>query len=207
MMIEFLTEEPSMEAVLHEIVPEILQGRAEHKVINLQSKARLLRVLRDRYRAYARRMQTEDLRVVVLVDRDRDDCVTLKGKLEAAARDCGLPTKTSPRNDGVFFVVSRIVIEELEAWFFGDLEAVRQAYPGFPRGLEKRSAYRDPDAITGGTWERLHKELQTVGYYKEKYPKVLAARKIGSHLQMTRNRSRSFQCFRLGVEALLPNER
>ena len=48
-------------------------------------------------------------------------------------------------------VVTRIAIEELEAWYFGDWEAVREAYPGVSPSVPQQAPYRDPDAIRGGT--------------------------------------------------------
>jgi hypothetical protein len=43
------------------------------------------------------------------------------------------------------------VVEELEAWFFGDVEAICQADPKVSPHLAKQKGYRDPDAIRGGT--------------------------------------------------------
>jgi hypothetical protein len=70
-----------------------------------------------------------DWRIVVLVDEDREDCRRLKSKLEAAAAAAGLLTKTKARKTP-FVVLNRIAVEELEAWFLGDVEALRTAYPG-----------------------------------------------------------------------------
>lgn len=50
-----------------------------------------------------------------------------------------------------FQVLNRLAIEELEAWFFGDVAALHSAYPRVPSTLGRRSRYRDPDAIRGGT--------------------------------------------------------
>jgi hypothetical protein len=45
------------------------------------------------------------------------------------AISAGLITKSSCQKDKSFQVLNRIVVEELEAWFFGDVQAIRQAYP------------------------------------------------------------------------------
>jgi hypothetical protein len=58
-----------------------------------------------------------------------------------------------------------LAIEELEAWFFGDMDAVRALYPRVPETLEQRAGFRDPDAIRGGTWEALERILQRAGYF------------------------------------------
>lgn len=104
-------------------------------------------------------------------------------------------------------MINRIVIEELEAWFFGDADALRSAYPGVSSTLERKAAYRDPDAIQGGTWEALQRVLQRAGYYKgvKALPKLETAGRIAQHMDPARNRSRSFQVFRAGIESLVAN--
>ncbi|MEA2046068.1 MAG: DUF4276 family protein [Euryarchaeota archaeon] len=70
----------------------------------------------------------DNWRIVVLIDEDRQDCNKLKLKLENAAIDAGLTTRTSAEADAKFQVLNRILVEELEAWFFGDSEALHSAY-------------------------------------------------------------------------------
>jgi hypothetical protein len=200
---ELLVEEPSMRVVLETILPRLLSGRASFRVIDLQSRQRLLQKLPDFLRGYARRMTNEALRLVVLVDNDRDDCRLLKARLERLTAGPGVPTRTAPREDGSFVAVNRIVVEELEAWFLGDPEALRAAFPRLPDALERKAGLRDPDRISGGTWERLHRELQEAGYYRDLYPKIEVARRVAPHLLPQRNRSPSFQAFRTAVQALL----
>ena len=65
----------------------------------------------------------------MLIDEDRKDCHELKAKLEQAAHEAGFVTKSSAGPNEDFQVVSRLAIEELEAWFFGDVEALHTAYP------------------------------------------------------------------------------
>jgi hypothetical protein len=132
---------------------------------------------------------------VVLVDRDDDDCEELKDRLERMAREAGLRTRSSARGKP-WVVVNRIAIEELEAWYFGDWEAVRAAYPRVPATIPARARYRDPDAIVGGTWEALEQVLQRAGYFEAGLAKIGAARKIGEHMVPETNRSRSFQVLR-----------
>ena len=92
--------------------------------------------------------------------------------------------------------MTRIAIEELEAWYFGDWPAVRAAYPGVSANIPGRAAYRDPDAIAGGTWEAFERILQRHGYFGQGLAKVQAATDIGDHIDAARNRSRSFAVFR-----------
>lgn len=204
MRIEFQIEEPSAEAALKLLLPRVLRERATFAIIDYRNKNRMLRELPKRLAGYARRMVSEDLRIVVLIDADPDDCRVLKARLEDMATATGLATKSRPAEDGCFRVVNRIAVEELEAWFFGDTTALRAAYPRLPSGLERKSGYRDPDRIRGGTWEALHRELCKAGHLNRKiFPKIEVARTIASHMKPDINRSRSFAVFCDGIESLI----
>lgn len=87
------------------------------------------------------------------------------------------------------------MIEELEAWYFGDWEAVCAAYPRAPKDIPGKSRYRNPDAIQGGTAEAFERVLQRVGYYATGLAKVDAARRVGAHFDPARCRSQSFRYF------------
>lgn len=200
--IEFLVEEPSAEEALRHLLRRLLGGRTRSKIINLGSKYKLLKVLGNRLAAYRLRIEKgEDLRIVVLVDRDNDECEELKARLEQIARQANLTTKTYPDADGRFYVVNRIVVEELESWFIGDPLALRAAFPKLPAVAQNKGIFRNPD--NGGTWEALHRHLKKHGIYRSSYPKIDAARKIAPHLEPERNRSPSFRAFRRGLDALL----
>jgi hypothetical protein len=179
MHLELLVEEPSMEATLEELLPRIVPEQTFSIHVH-RGKQDLLRKLTPRLRAYGR-MAWPDLRIVVIVDRDDDDCADLKRRLLDMCTAAGCPA------------LCRIAIEELEAWFFGDIEAVRAAYPRVSARLSGQAKYRDPDAITGGTWEALERELGRAGYYKGGMPKVEVARRIAAQMEPQRNSSRSFQ--------------
>jgi broad specificity phosphatase PhoE len=89
--------------------------------------------------------------------------------------------------------VNRLVIEELEAWYFGDWEAVRKAYPKVNATIPSQGKYRSPDAIKGGTWESFERVMKAAGYFKTGLRKIEAARAVAAHMDPSRNRSRSFQ--------------
>lgn len=198
MHLEFLVEEPSAEVALANIVPKILGQRVTFRVHAYQGKQDLLSRLPARLRGYSRSLPT-DFRIVVLVDEDRQDCDELKAQMENAARQAGLNTKSQAPRGGQFRVLNRIAIEELEAWFFGDVEALCAAFPRVPPSLGERAKYRDPDAINGGTWEALERVLQKAGHHKGGLAKIAAARAISERMIPERNRSRSFQVFRDGL--------
>ena len=191
-----------MRAALEALLPGLITGhQAMWRVIEHRN---LLGEVPARLRGYARRPDPT-LRVLVLLDRDERDCRLLKARLEDAARAAGLATKTSPGWDGRFQVVNRIVVEELEAWFLGDVPALCAAFPGVPATLAARRGLRDPDAIRGGTWETLLRVLQQAGHYPgaTRLPKIEVARRVAAGMQPDANRSASFQAFRAGLDGLL----
>lgn len=201
MHIEFLVEEPSVEAALRNLVPMICGSSISFDIHAFRSKSDLLAKLPLRLRGYGNFLPSE-WRIVVLVDEDRQDCIALKDELEKAANDAGLVTRSRAQEGSRFHVLNRIAVEELEAWFFGDIPAIHQAYKKIPLTLDTKSAYRDPDAIKGGTWEAMERELQKMGYFKGGLAKIKAARTISANMEPARNRSRSFQIFRQGLMSI-----
>jgi len=144
-----------------------------------------------------------DWRVVVLIDSDNKNCHALKEELEQAAKSAGFLAKSSCQSPATSEVMNRLAIEELEAWFFGDVEAICQAYPGVPKHLHRRARFRDLDAIQGGTWEALQRVLQRAGYFTSGFSKRKVARDISRFMEPDRNRSKSFQVFRDGLRAMI----
>jgi hypothetical protein len=142
-----------------------------------------------------------DWKIVVLVDKDRSDCLGLKKQMETAAANAGMITKSAAKG-GTFTVLNRIAVEELEAWFFGDVEALATAYPGVSPNLGAKPRYRNPDAISGGTWETLERVLQRAGYFGGGLSKIEVARNMARHMKAIRNTSGSFKCFAGAVAAL-----
>lgn len=197
--IEFLLEEPSAEAALRNLLPEILGERVGFGLHAYQGKLDLLKKLPSRMRGY-RAWIPDDYFIVVLVDADRQDCHALKASLERTALDAGLATKSAVLPRLPFQVLNRLAIEELEAWFFGNVAALRAAYPRVSSHLAHRETYRDPDAISGGTWEALKRLLQ---YHRYPWPgKISVAERISRRMDPDRNRSRSFEVFVDGLQAI-----
>jgi hypothetical protein len=192
-------EEESAEAALLTILPKLLP-ESELQIIRFQGKQNMLRNLLARLRGFQSWLP-ENWLLLVLVDRDREDCHTLKEKLEAIALQAGLISKSADRGRSKFQIVNRIAIEELESWFFGDWEAVRRVYPKVPRTIPLQEQYRDPDAVAGGTWEAMERIFQRYGYFESGLRKIELARSVTPHMEPTRNTSRSFQAFRDAIVA------
>jgi hypothetical protein len=199
MHLEVLVEERSAEPVVRRIAQSTLPSEATYDVRIFDGKTDLIGSLVERLRGY-RNWQIDGLRVMVLVDRDADDCFALKQVLEDCANEAGLVTKSGSRG-GTFQVCNRIAVEELEAWFLGDEAALRAVFPRV-KPFATKAAFRDPDAVVGGTWEQLQRLLQRSGYYQGGLRKVDFATQIAPRLDITNNRSASFQQFTSGLAGL-----
>lgn len=193
-----LVEEPSMEATLEILLPRMTDSDFELR--RFQCKDDLLKRLPAELQGYSAWLP-DDWALVVVIDRDSDDCHVLKSALEAMAARAGLTSKTTAGVGAPFQIVNRIAIEELEAWFFGDWTAVRSAYPKVPETVPQKAPFRDPDAIKGGTWEALERVLQRAGYFKTGLRKVECARSVAEHMNIEQNTSPSFQRLREAVQA------
>lgn len=188
-----------MEAALRRLLPKVL-GDVSFEIYPHQCKDELLLRLPQRLRGYSQRLNRDawfrdNCRIVVVIDRDDDDCTKLKRRLEKMANDAGLATRSSAKGRA-YAMVNRLAIEELEAWYFGDWEAVHAAYPRASATIPSQAKYRDPDKIAGGTWEAFERVLQKAGYYSGGLRKIEAARAVAAHMQPLRNTSRSFCTFR-----------
>ena len=88
-------EEPSMESALDILLPRLFENReVTWKIIDHGSKQRLLRDLPSRFAGYVARLAREEIKVLVVVDRDDDDCLVLKQSLEDAASAAGLRSRS-----------------------------------------------------------------------------------------------------------------
>lgn len=180
-----------MEAFLRGLLPRLLPAERTFEVHAFQGKSDLLGKLEARLRGYAKWLPA-DSRLFVIVDRDDEECLALKQRLEAVARRVGLVTR-SQADGQPWQLVNRIAIEELESWYFGDWEAVKAEYPRVSAHVPQRQGFRDPDAIAGGTWEAFERVMQRHGYFKTGLAKIEVARNIAGRMVPERNRSASFR--------------
>ncbi len=195
MHIEFLVEEWSSKEVLNNLLPKIFDSSISYQIHAFQGKRDLMKKLPNRLRGYKRAYKARlgnDYKIVVLIDEDRVDCKKLKERLENISSDAGLISKSKADLNEPFQILNRIAIEELEAWFFGDIEAIVTAYPKVNKNIANQKKYRNPDDIGGGTAEALKKLLQDKDYYQGK---IQTAREISRYMNPKNNRSKSFQVF------------
>lgn len=195
MQVVFLLEEESAEDALRQLVPKLLP---EHCVTYFQSLGGwqgLVDNLPNLLRGYQRRLTQlgqHDLRIVVLLDADGIAERRLK-ILEDAAQAAGLLTRLQAGEGQLFHVINALAVQELEAWFLGDREAIMAAYPKVGlqhfKGIDKEpEKHPKPNDVL---W-RIFKEarLFLAGKRKREW-----ARTIAPHLDPARNRSASFRYF------------
>ncbi|MBC7228209.1 MAG: DUF4276 family protein [Thermoflexales bacterium] len=192
-------EEESMGAFLEGFLPRFFPA-ITYELHPLGGKGNMLQKIPGRLKGYASWLP-ENWCIVILIDQNSQDCHRLKAQLEEFAQTAGLPTVTHPRGEAAR-VINRIVMHSLEAWYFGDWDAVCQAYPRAPRDIPRRARYRNPDAIPNPAQNFEH-VMQQVGYFKTGLRKIEAAREIGRYLEADRNTSHSFQVFYRALKTIL----
>jgi Domain of unknown function (DUF4276) len=184
-------EEQSMEVMLRTLLPRVLE-QVDFEIYTYQGKHDLLRKLPARLQSQASWLPP-DWKIIVIVDADDDDCEDLREHLDAVARKAKLVLRGKNKH---WQIVNRIAIEELEAWYFGDWDAVRTAYPRVPVGIPRKQAFRNPDMIAGGTWEALERILVAAGYHIGGLQKISLARAVAQYMELARNSSASFSKLR-----------
>lgn len=178
MTLVFLLEERSMKEVLDILLPRILPEHVYFKTIAHSGKSDLQESIPRKLKAW----RQPDVKFVIVQDQDSGDCVKVKELLQDLAEPSGRE------------VLIRIVCRELEAWYFGDLNAVSLAYGQNVRGLASKSKYRCPDEI-GNPKEELRKLFP-------RHQQLDGARRIAVHMNIEENTSVSFQYFVSGVKKL-----
>ena len=171
--IVFLLEEPSAQDALQGLLPSILPPEVTPEYLVFEGKQDLEKRMVRRIRGWL----TPNSVFMVLRDQDSGDCQVIKKKLSSLCQEAGRPE-----------VVVRIACRTLESWFVGDWDSVSAAF-NQPKlaNLKRKAIYQNPDRL-GNPVIELRKVIP-------EYQKRDGARRIGRHLDLTRNRSRSFQVF------------
>lgn len=174
----FLLEEYSMKVLLEGLLPRLFPG-LPFLCIPHEGKQDLEKSIPRKLRAW----REPGARFCIVRDNDNADC---RGVRQRLIELCG----QGNRPDSLV----RIACQELEAWYFGDPQAIARAYGRDELlGIGGQAKYREPDSMV--TPSRMLAELVP------EFQKVSGARRLGRELGRI-NRSRSFQVLLAGIDRL-----
>ncbi len=213
MHIEILVEDQSGKALLESLIPKLIGesgqthfwrlhaykgiGRIPKGLKSGQDAAgRILLDQLPRLLRGFRKTPSIDA-VMVVLDSDRRNCVEFLQQLTQVANAVDAGDRT----------LFRLAIEEMEAWYFGDRDALTRAYPRAKAEILNRYVQ---DSVCG-TWEILADAIYPGGsaaVKKAGWPlpgqvKFDWARKLGPLLDVDRNNSPSFCKLRDGLRRLV----
>jgi hypothetical protein len=175
----FLLEERSMKTLLDGLLPRLMPEMT-FVCIPHEGKQDLEKSIPRKLRAW----REPGARFVVVRDNDGGDCHVLKQRLVTLCND-------TKRSD----VLVRIACQELEAWYFGEPEAMAQAFGRAQLSeIGNKSRYRDPDMIQQPSRE--------IAKLIPEFQKMSGARRMAAHLSRNGNLSRSFNVMMDGIERM-----
>ena len=215
MNFEFLIEDKSGEAMLEELVPKIIDtNKHSYRIISYKgigsipkglktsqdaSKRALLNQLPKLLSGYGKTYQynQKDNAIIVVCDLDNKNESDFINELNHILKSC------NPAPQANFC----LAIEEGEAWFLGDLSAIKKA---FPKAKENILNTYENDSICG-TWEVLadaiysggSTKLKKQGYSEIGSQKIAWARTITPYMDVNNNKSPSFNNFKNTIESYI----
>ncbi len=178
-----LLEEPSMKTLLDAFLPRLFPGwqYGQHfQCVAHEGKSDLDRSIPRKLRAW----REPNVRFVILRDNDNADCVDLKTRFTALCTKHGRPE-----------TLVRLVCQELESWYIGDLSALAEA---FDKPKLDAAALRKRFAIP----DSLEKPSAEVRRLVPSFQKINGARVMAAHLREDKNRSHSFHAFIDGLRRI-----
>ena len=213
MHIELLVEDSSGGKLLEQLLPHILGAQGAPHTWRLKaykgigripkgltakgdpSKRILLDQLPRLLQAYGKTPGIDA--VVVVADTDHRNCKEFLQELTAVAKGSNPALRT----------LFRLAIEEMEAWYLGDRQALLKAYPRAKRAVLDRYVQ---DSVCN-TWELLAdavrvggaSAIKKLGWPMSGQIKHEWAEKIGPFMRIDQNASPSFGKFREGLVHLI----
>jgi hypothetical protein len=211
MHFEILVEDVSGKRAIDILVPKLLNSDVTYRVIAYKGIGRLPKGLKPNNDANKRILLDQlprllngygsaqpDSSIIIVCDLDNNNKVLFLNELKGLINKC----KSKPK---AFFCLA---IEEIEAWYLGDLTAIRLAYPYAKDSI--LNSYIN-DSICG-TWELLadaiykgtnksqrksgHELLSENGWQEVGAEKSRWAETIAPHMNVNENKSPSFGYFK-----------
>ena len=178
MRLVVMTEEKSMAKLLERILIKVVPAGVDILPVPHNGKSDLKKSLPIKLKGWN---YPNDVFLIVQ-DQDSNDCRLLKNELLELTRPYNKP------------LIIRIACRELEAWYWGDLAAVSEAYKKDVTCYANRKAFRIPDQIQNAKseFQRLFPEHQ----------QIRGAEIISEHMDIERNCSQSFQALIAGTRKL-----
>ncbi len=171
-----LLEEPSMKTLLDTLLPRLFSGWVAGRhflCVAHEGKSDLDHSIRIKLRAW----REPGVRFVILRDNDNAGCVDLKARFTALCAQHGRPD-----------TLVRLVCQELESWYIGDLCALAEAFDN-PKldvpALHKRFAQPD-------NWQKPSVQVRRL---VPSFQKIGGARAMATCLREGENLSHSFHIF------------
>jgi hypothetical protein len=200
MHIEFLIEDQSGTKAMEILLPKLLNNKATYRIHDYKGIGRLPKNLRSKNDAKKRMLLDQLPRllrgygrvpnlgyVIIICDLDDNDEQQFLSKLNDVLNGC------NPKPNACFC----LAIEEFEAWYLGDLDAIRKAYPKANDVI--LNGYKN-DSICG-TWELLadavckggSRALKKEGWQAVGKQKSVWAVEISPNMNVDNNISPSFK--------------
>ena len=171
-----------MKTLLSGFIPHLFPGGEEHQhfmCISHEGKSDLDRSIRIKLRAW----RVPNDRFVIVRDNDNVDCDDLKVRLRQICEHNGRPD-----------TLIRLVCQELESWYIGDLAALALAFDPQLDTPALRRRFAEPDKC-----RKPAKELQRL---IPQFQKGAGARVMAQHLRVSGNLSPSFNVFVDGLKRI-----
>jgi hypothetical protein len=176
----FLLEEQSMKELLNIILPKIIPESYSFQCIVHNGKSALQKSIPIKTRAW----REPNVQFIVVHDKDSADCKKLKTDLHELIY--------KPRRSSSLI---RIACTELESWFLGDFEAIEKAF-NIDLSVQKNKAlFRNPDSLAN--------PKQELTKLVPKYQQITGSIAIAQHMDITKNKSHSFNVFVAGIQRLV----
>jgi len=176
----FLLEEPSMKECLSIILPKIIPESYIFQCVSHNGKSALKKSIPIKTRGW----KEPNVQFIIVQDKDSADCFMLKNEIYNLIYD----TRRAE-------TLIRIVCTELESWYLGDLDAVEKGFCTNLSNYKSKAILRNPDLVVNAKQE-LKKLIPS-------YQPISGSIAIARHMDITKNKSHSFNVFIHGIEKLL----